>query len=457
MPSSKSWTPYTPSDEAPWDLSRVVHLHRRAGFAATWSEIHRDLNDGPGKSIDRLLTGTSRKQCVPADFERVAAMMADAALESGEAVRLKGWWVYRMLFGPDPLTERLTLLWHNHFATSNLKVADLRLMHRQNGILRELARAPFGELLGAVVRDPAMLYWLDAPANRKEHPNENLGREVLELFTLGIGNYGEDDVRDAARALTGWTVRDGEFREADADHDGGDKRILGKKGAWNGADLLRILLDHPATARRLAVRLCEQFFGEGALEPADIDALADLLRRDGLDLGKAVELILRSRAFFADTNLRSRVLGPLEYVVGAVRSLEMFEPPPSTLALADWISFVGQDLFYPPNVFGWPAGRRWLDTRSVVNRCNFAAELAAGSGAGRAEPLDALGLARRHNRAGSLQQAVGFYAELLVGSAPSPDFRARLDRALGPRTLLDAETARRAVVLILAAPEAQIG
>jgi uncharacterized protein (DUF1800 family) len=394
---------------------------------------------------------------VPADFERVSASMADAALSSGEAVRLKGWWAYRMLFGPDPLGERLTLMWHNHFATSNLKVDDLRLMRRQNETLRKHARAPFGEMLGALARDPAMLYWLDAPANRKEHPNENLGRELLELFTLGIGNYGEPDVKEAARALTGWSVEAGEFRDVPANHDNGEKTILGRKGAWKGEDLLRILLEHPATGRRLAARLCEQFFGEGALEPADVAALADRLRRDRLDIGKAVETVLRSRAFFAEKNLRTRVLGPAEYVIGAARALEMFEPPPSTVALADWIGFAGQDLFYPPNVFGWPGGRRWLDTRCVVNRTNFAAELAAGAGAGRAEPLDALGLAKRHRRGGSLKEAIDFFARLLLGAPPSAEMRTRLGRALPDKTPLGPDTARRAAVLMLASPEAQLG
>src|SRR6185312_8588067 len=139
-------------------------------------------------------------------------------------------------------------------------------MRCQNELFRSLGRRPFSELLTAVVRDPAVLLWLDAPANRKEHPNENLGRELLELFTLGIGNYSEDDVQDAARALTGWTVEDGEFRAVAARHDDGDKTILGKKGAWKGEDLMKLLLDHPATARRLAVRLGEQFFGEGVLD-----------------------------------------------------------------------------------------------------------------------------------------------------------------------------------------------
>jgi len=456
MLTSDYWAPYTPDDKTPWNLRRVAHLHRRAGFAASWSAIQRDLKDGPKASIDRLLAGKARGQSVPADFERVSALLADAAVSAGDPARLKAWWVYRMLFGPDPLGERLTLLWHNHFATSNAKVDDLAAMRRQNELFRKLGRQPFGELLTAVVRDPAVLLWLDAPANRKEHPNENLGRELMELFTLGIGNYSEDDVKDAARALTGWTVEDGEFREVAARHDGGDKTILGKKGAWKGEDLLKMLLDHPAAAQRLAVRLGEQFFGEGVLDKDGLSSLADLLRRNNLHVGRAVETILRSRVFFAEKNLRTRILAPAEYVVGAVRALEMLEPPPSTVALADWMTLLGQDLFYPPNVFGWPGGRRWINTRSVVGRANFAAALGGGSSAGRPEPLDALGMARRHQRAGDLEEVIGFYGELLLGMSPGAAFRTRLYKALGAKTALEPETARRVVVLILASPEGQL-
>jgi uncharacterized protein (DUF1800 family) len=456
MPISEYWASYTPDDTMPWNLRRVVHLHRRAGFAASWSEIQRDVNDGPQASIDRLLKGTARDRSVPADFERVAALLADAAVSAGDPARLKAWWVYRMVFGPDPLGERLTLMWHNHFATSNAKVDDLAAMRRQNELFRTLGRRSFGELLTAVVRDPALLLWLDAPANRKEHPNENLGRELMELFTLGIGHYSEDDVKDAARALTGWTVEDGEFRDLAARHDGGGKTVLGKTGAWKGGDLLRILLEHPATARRLAVRLSEQFFGEGVLEQAGLDALAEQLRRDNLHIGRAVETILRSRVFFAEKNMATEVLGPVEYVIGAVRALEMMEPPPSTVALADWIGLLGQDLFYPPNVFGWPGGRRWINTRSVVGRANFVVALISGSSAGRPEPLDALGIVRRHQRGRDLDDIIGFYGELLLGAAPSTAFRERLHKALATKAL-DSEVVRRVVVLILASPDAQLG
>src|SRR5262245_31205426 len=196
------WVPYTPTKEAPWDLRRVVHLHRRAAFAATWQEIQRDLHDGPTKSIDRLLTGKARSQGVPAEFESIATTLAGNASDAGQ---LKAWWVYRMLFGPDALTERLTLMWHNHFATSLDKVRMPSLMRRQNDNFRRLARAHFAKLLQTAVHEPALLLWLDAPVNRKGKPNENLARELMELFSMGVGNYSEKDVKEAARALTGWT------------------------------------------------------------------------------------------------------------------------------------------------------------------------------------------------------------------------------------------------------------
>jgi hypothetical protein len=165
------WARYVPGDEAPWNLRRVVHLHRRAGFAATWAEIQRDLRDGPWPSIDRLLAGRASVVGVPDHFAETADLLGASAAAARDPWRLKAWWVYRMLFGPDPLTERLVLLWHNHFATSNLKVNDLAAMHNQNRLFRGLARAPFGRLLGRAVRDPALLVWLDAPANRRGHPN----------------------------------------------------------------------------------------------------------------------------------------------------------------------------------------------------------------------------------------------------------------------------------------------
>src|SRR4051794_7850862 len=420
--TSPAWAPYAPTADAPWDLRRVVHLHRRAGFAADWDELRRDLAAGPEKSIGRLLDGKARTRGVPDDFEATSALLADAAVASNDPARLKAWWFYRMTFGPDALSERLTLMWHDHFATSNLKVGDLAAMRRQNDTFRRLARAPFAELLNATVRDPGLLTWLDAPANRKGHPNENLARELMELFTLGIGRFSESDVKEAARALTGWSVADGAFRPVAARHDDGEKTILGRSGRWTGDDLVAMLLGQPATAGRLARRLCGPFFGEGAIDEPAIAALAAGLRGHDLDVGWAVATILRSRAFFAGANLGSRVVEPVAFVLGPVRALELLDPPPSTLVLADWAAGRGQALFYPPNVGGGPGGRAWLSTRAIIGRANYAAALVAGRGVGRPEPLDALGLAARHGRGQGRDAVITFLAELLLGAEPDGDW-----------------------------------
>jgi len=438
-PSTDSWALYVPDADAPWNLRRVVHLHRRAGFAATWGELQRDLKDGPEGSINRLLEGNSRSCGVSENFAPFADRLADLALAAPEPNRLKGWWVFRMLCGPDPLTERLTLMWHNHFATSNLKVNDLVLMRRQNETLRSLGRAPFGRLLHAMLRDPALLVWLDVQENTKGHPNENLARELMELFTLGIGPYSEDDVKQAARALTGWKLVGDEARFVPIRHDPGKKTILGHTGAFDADALAEILLDHPATARRLAWRLYHEFFGEGAVEPGAIGALAEGLRAHGLDIGWGVATVLRSRRFFEPANLGHRVASPIEYAVGAVRALEMFDPSPSTPVLADWCGRLGQDLFYPPNVGGWPGGRAWITTRSAIGRANLAAALIGGESVGLSTPFDPLALAARHGRSGDQR----FYARLLFGTD-------------GPEVPLNAaEPARIALARLLASPEAQ--
>jgi uncharacterized protein (DUF1800 family) len=462
FPPDSPWVAYAPDGVAPWDLRRVVHLRRRAGFAATWDELRCDLQDGPKRSIDRLLSGKARIDGVPDDFEAGAAQLADDAAAGSffgaarESARLKAWWIYRMLFGRDPLTERLTLMWHNHFATSVEKVRDLALMRRQNETFRRHARVPFDKLLTASLREPAMLVWLDAPSNRKGHPNENLARELMELFTLGVGHYSETDVKEGARALTGWTVAEQRFRENDSLHDDGDKELLGRKGRWKGDDFVRLLLEHPATAERLAWRLCDTFMGEGAVDREARKALAVGQRARRLDIGWGVETVLRSKAFFAAANLGTRAAAPAEYVVGAVRALEMFDAPPSTLLLADCSARLGQDLFAPPNVGGWPGGRVWVSPQAAITRANYAAALVGGRLSRGGRPLDALGLAQKHGRGKDLDDLLDFFGELLCEAAPGPAWRDRVSPTLGPRAMLTAETARRAAALMLASPEMQL-
>jgi uncharacterized protein (DUF1800 family) len=446
VPHSNHWVPYAPDDRTPWNLQRVVHLHRRAGFAATWQELQRDLKDGPAASVERFLAGQVSSR-VPADFGATADLLTASAVAAGEITRLKAAWFYRILFGPDPLGEKLTLLWHDHFATGYAKVQDVALMGRQNATLRAGARARFADLLNAAVREPALLLYLDAQANRKGHANENLGRELMELFTLGVGNYSETDVKEAARALTGWTVREGRFDEVAARHDAGEKTILGRTGKWNGSDLVGILLQHPATSRRIAMKLCRQFFGEGVVGASAIEALAADLREHKNDVGRAIGTVLRSEIFFADTNIGTRVLGPVEFVAGTVRALSLFDPAPSALALADWSARIGQDLFDPPNVGGWTPGRAWVHTRALVARTNYVAGLISGQNVGRPEPYDPVALPREHGFGSGPDAVLTFHHRMLFGSEPSAATRQKL-RGAG---------STKVVTSLLSSPEAQLG
>jgi uncharacterized protein (DUF1800 family) len=464
------WQPYAPTAAAPWDVRRVVHLHRRAGFAATWPEVRRDLEAGPAASVERLLAGRSREGSVPADHAGRAARLEELAVASGRPADLRAAWVYRMLHGPDPLGERLALLWHNHFATSNEKVRDVRAMLRQNALFREHGRAPFGELLGRLARDPALLVYLDAQANRKEHPNENLARELLELFTLGVGHYTEADVRESARALTGWEPgrpAENELRAGLAlpleqwvryspnRHDDGEKTLLGRRGRWSGDDLVKILLDQPATADRLAWRIATEFLGEEVATREELAALAEGLRATGLDVGQAVARVLRSERFFADDTAGRRVPGPVEWAVAAARRFLPLDPP-SAVRLAEWAARMGQGLFYPPNVGGWPGGRAWLSPLALLGRSNLAADLVAGRLVQPAAPLDLLGLARRYERDGNRDEVAGFLTDLILGAAPDEGWTGRVVAAAGGGRELP-DFARRASAAILASPEAQLG
>ncbi|MFO0940683.1 MAG: DUF1800 domain-containing protein [Pirellulales bacterium] len=375
---SNHWKIYQPSTSLPWSIDRVRHLHRRAGLGFTREETERGLAAGPEISIDCLLSGSSRSQFLRDDFEEMSQVLAEAATRSDDEVRLKAWWIFRLLWTPDPLQERLTLMWHNHFATSNAKVGNLQLMLRQNQIFRQFARDKFQRLLQAVLLDPAMLIWLDSNSNRQGHPNENLARELMELFTLGVGNYTEQDVKQAARALTGWSVKDSQARFRSEQFDSADKTVLNVTQAFDSTALADHLVSQPATAQRLAWRLCDTFMGEGVVSQTAISELAEVIAASQLDIGRAVEIILRSELFFSEANIASRIISPIEFVTGYLRTLELLDRPPSTMALARWCSQLGQDLFRPPNVGGWAGGRNWLNARTIVGRANFAAALVAG-------------------------------------------------------------------------------
>src|SRR5947209_5666140 len=248
---SGPWSPYEPKAKNPWDLRKAAHLHRRAGFGAAWADLQRDVKDGPAASVDRLLKPREQTE----EEKQVLDSLRQGVLDSRDVERLKAWWLYRILYDPDPLREKMTLFWHSHFATSNRKVQSIPLMLRQSDLLRRHALGDFSALLTAIVADPAMLVWLDGAGSKKENPNENLAREFLELFSLGVGQYTEADVRAAARAFSGWVrERDDSFRgeggarfEPDQ-FDDGVKTLLKQTGPWKPADIVRITLEQPACA-----------------------------------------------------------------------------------------------------------------------------------------------------------------------------------------------------------------
>ncbi len=450
---TSTWAPYRPDASAPWNLARAWTLRRRAGFAATWRELERDVADGPGPALERVLSGECRIDGIPSGFVRTAELLGDAAAGASDVRRLQAWWHYRALFTPDPLLERLTLMWHDHFATSQVKVDDVAAMHRQNQTFRRLARGPFGELVREMLRDPALLVYLDAPMNRKGRPNENLARELMELFTLGAGRFSEADVKGAARALTGRSVIRGTFLLRPDDHDDGEKTILGKSARFDGDSLADHLLAQTAASDRLAWRLCATFLGEGVADAAALAELAHRLGSDRLHVGRGVETVLRSTLFFSAGNLQARISDPVGFVVGTVRALERFDPPPSTLLLAEWTGRLGQELFSPPNVGGWPGGRGWLSGRGVVARANFAAALSVGRLNADATPPPLAELAAREARAGEPLEAIRFFGELLTGRRPDAAgalWQAAAEAGPGP------DRHNRAVALLLARPEAQL-
>jgi uncharacterized protein (DUF1800 family) len=453
----RAWAPFEATDEDAWDLARVAHLHRRAGFAASWGVLERDRRDGLQTSVERLLDG----EATATDGRPAAALDAlldgNAAQLAGSAslTRLQGIWLYRMIFTGHPLRERMTLFWHDHFATSNTKVNNPELMQRQNDLLRAHALGRFPELVAAIGKDPSMLIWLDSTANRKAHPNENYARELMELFTLGRGRYTERDVREAARAFTGWFVQGGRFREIAAQHDDGMKTILGKSGRFDGDDIPALLLDQPACAEFLCTKLVRHFVTEGdPISPELVDPLARALRASGYDIRATLGTIFRSALFHDSTMRRRRVKCPVEHAIGTIRALEIVKPTVQADALAEACARMGQGLYAPPSVAGWRWGPSWANSTTMLNRTNLVLALLSDDDETLGHRCDLPGLAHRHG-AVMPRQGAEFLVDLLVQDAFEPRLRERIVAASkakdSPQNAL-----REAATLVLTAPEYQL-
>ncbi len=359
------------------------HLLNRTGFDAPPAQVDAIAGLSRRDAVEKILAGTLKAARTPSPAwsdepfsPRQLRALSDAdralyvrkQLERGGEQR--GWWITEMLTTPSPLTERMTLFWHNHFTSSLQKVRSSALIYRQNALLRQHALGNFATLLKAASKDPAMLVYLDSAVNRRGQPNENFAREVMELFTLGEGHYAEQDIREAARAFTGWTLDadTGEFAWRPAMHDGGMKTVLGRSGEFRGEEVLDILLARPETASFVVNKLWKEFVSPDP-EPAEAKRIAAAFRDSGYDIKVALRALLVSDAFYAAKNRGTLVKSPVDLVIGTMRQFNVgySDPLPLTLTLRA----LGQDLFSPPNVKGWPGGEAWINSTTLLARRQF--------------------------------------------------------------------------------------
>ena len=293
--------------------------------------------------------------------------MAEQRKNVERAFELREWWFREMLSTPSPLSEKMTLFWHNHFATSQQKVRFTPLMYQQHVMLRRNGLGNFGTLLREVSRDPAMLIYLDGANSRKQQPNENFAREVMELFTIGEGQYAEADVKEAARAFTGWSVdrETGQFMFRRLIHDYGKKTVLGKSGNFDGDQVIDILLAKAETAQFITRKLWREFVSP-VPDDAEVKRFANDFRRSGYNIAKLMRAILSSDVFYAAENRAALIKSPVEFVIGTMKQFDIDAPGLRPFVIAS--ALLGQNVFSPPNVKGWPGGEAWINSATLLGR-----------------------------------------------------------------------------------------
>ncbi len=372
--------------------ARIAHLLRRAGFGGTAAEIDEYLALGFEGAVERLLNPQTIAQ---AELDaRLAALDIDPATNPATFSDLQVEWFNRMLNTKRPLQEKLALFWHGHFATAQSKVGSAALMRQQYQTFLTLGLGNFKDLALGMAKDPAMLVWLDGNQNRAKAPNENWGREFLELFALGIGNYSEDDVKAAARAFTGWfftgdrstatnkAYLNGTFAFDAKNHDTASKTFLGQTGTWDGGDIIRIVMAHPACAKFIASKLFSFFVWDGP-DDATIAPFAAALVQKGFDIREMMRTILLSPEFSSARAYRAKIKGPAEFVAGFLRTLGIAVATRDTVSVA---RTMGQEVFNPPNVGGWTSGLGWISPGGILNRANYANKIVTARSASTAAP-----------------------------------------------------------------------
>ena len=417
-PASAGDTPEWAGDLSPiaatdWSRGRAAHLIERAGFGAAPDEIARLAALTPRQAVDELVDYES----IPSDLKRFdESVIWDAGMdpfppsraeavriarERGEGLgekvlpqgaqrrlqpvvdkffyglysngietqRLGLWWANRMLATRRPLEEKLTLFWHGHFATGENKVRDYRMVLQQNEMFRARASGKFRDLLVGILKDPAMLVYLDNGENIKKHPNENFGRELLELFTMGVGNYTERDVREAARAFTGWTNDVLTFKFDKEQHDFGQKTFLGRSGPFDGEDIVDAILAQNVTAEFVAAKIYRFFVREEIEAPLKAE-LGRIYRESGYQMKPLLKRLFLSRDFYSPATVATQIKSPVQLVVSTYQKMALREVP-TIPDFGRMTSSLGQSLFDPPNVAGWAGGRTWITPSTLLNRGNL--------------------------------------------------------------------------------------
>lgn len=407
----------TPITKADWNQARAAHLIGRAGFGETPERIAELAARDPVALVDDLVKPQNVANAHLAPFDESGVFdegldpfppsrpaVTELAKEKGEALGVKVkpagnrrlqpvvnrffywlraskletqrvgyWWANRMLTTNRPLEEKMALFWHGHFATSEDKVRDYRKMLKQLQLFQTQGLGNFRELLIGVAKDPAMLAYLDAGVNVKGAPNENFAREIMELFTMGVGNYQEADIREGARAFTGWNFKGTEFVVNDEQHDATEKTFLGQRGNFDGVQAIDIILKQPVTAEYVAAKLYK-FFVRDDVSPEMRKKLGEVLRSNNYDIAPLLKTILLSRDFYAPASCGTRIKSPVELVVSTYKKLGLGRVP-GVPDFHETTSALGQTLFWPPTVAGWAYGRSWITPGLLMERGNFARDV----------------------------------------------------------------------------------
>ena len=375
------------------DTVLMAHLLRRAGFGANRDELEEYLAMGYEGAVETLLN-PSDPDNMPDDLIR------RYHVEQSELRDLPGsaaYWMYRMISTSCPMEEKIALFWHSLFATGYVKLNQARALLNQVDMFRRSGLGSFEELLVELSKDPAMIVWLDNNENHGSSINENFGRELLELFSMGIGNYTEDDVKECARAFTGWTLGNAEYMSIRAakdsiwpygriawhfdyrreDHDDGEKTFLGETGRFNGEEIIAIIVKQEATARFVATRLF-QFFGADEVTEAGEAVIEEMMATyfsSGYQIRDMLRTLFHSGFFKSEDARFARVKGPVEMVVGAIRMAGNYQSPSLGIEkVSNTMFFMGQGLLRPPTVDGWHEGAEWIDSGALVERVNFVAK-----------------------------------------------------------------------------------